>query len=206
MESKLLEQLRIKYPKLEYIYNYNLICGTMEIECNCKGVYLFGDFEIKIDLNYKLPRVYETSKKIKNDYPHYYKENGQLCLATDLEQEIYLINHNIIEWIDEYVYKYFITYLYYYKIGEYPFGEYLHGDEGIYQFLMKKFGVLNTKQAKRIFKYICTKKYKKVDYCPCGSNKNIEKCHGRLIKKLIDSDEINIYKVEYIKIESKNIK
>ena len=147
-----------------------------------------------------MPKVWEVSNKIRKSYEHIYDDRS-LCLATDLEQELYLKTHTIVEWIREYVEKYFVSYIYYKRYGVFSFGEHSHGKKGIYEFIKIHYKMNNLIEAKKIYEYVCTKKYRGHLDCPCGSGKKIRNCHGKLILELLNSDEIEILKDHYRRMQ-----
>jgi SEC-C motif len=194
IDTKMLEE---HFPQLEYFEEEQCIIGKVHIECLCNDEYINEKFEIKIKLfKNLLPIVWELSHKIKNNYPHIYKDK-KLCLATDLEQELYLKKHNLVDWIEEFVEKFFISYVYYERYGVFPFGEYSHGDNGIYEFIQKYLKIDNIIVAKKIYDYICTKQYRGHLECPCGSKKKIRNCHGHLIFEVINSKDFEILKEHF---------
>lgn len=196
------ETLKERFPELIYNKEDETIEGMMQIQCICKDEYINDIFEIKIKFfKNKIPEVFEISKKIKPSYHHLYND-GKLCLATDIEQELYLKEHDILEWIEEYVKKYFVSYIYYKRYKVFPFEEHSHGEKGIYEFLKEYFVVENIDVAKNIFEYVCTKKYRGHASCPCGSNKRLRNCHGNLILNVINGKDIEILKENYRRIEN----
>ena len=194
INSKLLTE---NYSELKYNEEKQEITGNIHIEYICNDEFIKDDFNIQIRIfNDDLPQVWEISNKIRKGYPHLY-EDRRLCLATDLEQRLYLENHTFLDWIKEYVEKYFVSYIYYKRYGVFPFGEHSHGEKGIYEFLKFNYKMDNLKEAKSIYEYVCTKKYRGHLDCPCGSGKKIRNCHGELILELLNGDEIEILKDNY---------
>lgn len=198
MESLIdLKELKKHYPQLKFCKEEQNIIGNIHIECLCNDEYIKDDFEVKIQLfGNSLPKVWELSNKIKKNYSHLY-EDRRLCLATDLEQELYLKKHNLIEWIEEFVGKYFISYVYYKRYGVFPFGEHSHGDVGTYEFIQKYFKMDSIIVAKNIYNYVCTKQYRGHLDCPCGSKRSIRNCHGKLIREIMNSQDIEVLKENY---------
>lgn len=58
------------------------------------------------------------------------------------------------------------------------------------------------REAKNIYEYVCTKKYRGHLDCPCGSKRKMRDCHGRLILKILNSDEIEILKDNYRRMKN----
>lgn len=203
MESLInLDLLAENYPDLKYNDIKREITGHIYVEYICYDEFIKGDFEIKIKIfNNELPIVWEISNKISKNYQHMYNDRS-LCLATDLEQRLYMKSHTIVEWIKEYVEKYFVSYIYYKRYGIFPFGEHSHGEKGIYEFIKSYYGMDNLNDAKNIYEYACTQKYRGHLACPCGSGKRIRNCHGKLILKLLNSDEIGILRDNYRRMQN----
>lgn len=194
--------LKQNYPDLKYNDEKQEIKGKIHIECLCRDEFIKDDFEIKVQLfKDNIPKVWEVSNKIRKNYPHLY-DDKRLCLATDLEQELYLKNYTIIDWIGEYVKKYFVSYIYYTRYGVFPFGEHSHGNKGIYEFIQKYLKLDSIVEAKNIYEYICKKKYRGHLMCPCGSGKKIRNCHGKLIQEILSSNEIEILKHNYRRMQN----
>ena len=202
MESTInLDVLKERFPQLKYNREKKEFIGNIHIECICKDEFIKDDFEIRIELlKDDLPKVWEISNKVKNSYRHLY-EDKRLCLATDLEQRLYLEKHTIIEWIKEYVETYFISYIYYKKYGVFPFGEHSHGEIGTYEFIKKHYKMDNLNEAKSIYLYVCTQKYRGHLDCPCGSGKKLRNCHGNIILEILNGDEIKVLKDNYRRME-----
>lgn len=203
MESLIDENmLTKKYPSLKYNSEKQEIVGNIYIECLCKDEFIKDEFEIKIQFfKNNLPKVWEVSNKIRKNYPHLY-DDKRLCLATDLDQELYLKSHTIIDWIEEYVKKYFISYIYYKRYGVFPFGEHSHGNKGIYEFIQTYYKMDSLIEAKNIYEYVCKKKYRGHLKCPCGSNRKIRNCHGELIRRILNSNEIDVLKDNYGRMQN----
>ena len=203
MEIKINQEELIKrFPELIYSESMNEINGKIHIECKCRDEYINDIFEIKIKLiAHGIPEVFDIGKRIKMTYGHIYN-NSKLCLATDLEQELFLKNHSIYEWIDEYVIKYFVSYIFYQKYKVFPFNDHSHGEAGILEFLQENWKVENNYIAKKIFEYVCTKPYRGHNLCPCGSGKRLRNCHGNIVLDIINSGNLEIYKDNYRRIKN----
>lgn len=177
-----LDMINQKYPNLIYDNKKNILIGNIEICLNCKDEIIKGCYDLLIDFNKSsIPYVYDIGKKIKKNYEHRYSDN-RLCLATDIEQAIFLEeNKKISLWIEHYVVSYFISYEYYQRYNIYPFGSYSHGKKGIIEFYEQYFDVKGEKNSINIIEYILLKKYRGHDLCPCGSNIKVRNCHKDLI-------------------------
>lgn len=178
------DKIKKKYPKLIYDSNKNIITGSISICKNCNDEIISGCYDLLIDFNKSsLPFVYDVNKKIKRSYEHRYSD-GRLCLATDIEQLLFIRStKSICLWIERYVESYYISYEYFQKYAIYPFGQYSHGQQGIIEFYEKYFNLDNEQNSLNIIKYIFFNNYRGHNLCPCGSNKKIRNCHGSIIIK-----------------------
>jgi hypothetical protein len=173
-----------KYPNLIYDSSKNIISGNINICKNCNDEIISGHYDLLIHFNKSsIPYVYDVGKKIKRNYEHRYSD-GRLCLATDIEQLLFIRNtKSICLWIEKYIESYYISYEYFQKYGIYPFGQYSHGKQGIVEFYEKYFNLDNEKNSLNIIKYIFFNTYRGHNLCPCGNNKKIRDCHGKIIMK-----------------------
>lgn len=188
-------EIKQKYPNLKYDDKKNTLTGIIDICKNCNDEIIRKSYDLLIDFNKSsIPYVYDIGKKIKKNYAHKYVD-ARLCLATDVEQFIFLQKEQKISlWIEHFVESYFISYEYYQLYRIYPFGSYSHGKKGIIEFYEKYFNLENEKNSLDIIKYILLKKYRGHDLCPCGSNQKIRKCHKNVI--LACKNDSNILTLE----------
>ncbi|WP_395013833.1 SEC-C domain-containing protein [Robinsoniella peoriensis] len=125
-----------------------------------------------------LPYVMDTGNQISTDYHHYYP-GGRLCLATDTDILIRFIDgFDINDWMDEYVEPYFLSYEYFQRYGEFPFGERAHDFYGIVQSYKDHLQTDDLVKTLFLIQYIGSSPYRGHRDCPCGSGINIRKCHG----------------------------
>ncbi len=179
-----LDMINKKYPNLIYNSIKNTISGSINICRNCNDEIISGSYDLLIDFNKSsIPYVYDVGKKIKRNYEHCYSDR-RLCLATDIEQLLFIRGtKSICLWIEKYIESYYISYEYFQKYGIYPFGQYSHGKRGIVEFYEKYFNLGGEKNCLNIIKYIFFSTYRGHNLCPCGSNKKIRDCHGKIIIK-----------------------
>lgn len=190
------------YEGLKYDLSKKQIYGTIFINKKYNDEQIQKEYMILIDLSKSyVPYVYDCNKVIKKSYPHMYNDR-RLCLATDMEQYIYLKeNKSICLWIKKYVESYFFSYEYYKRYGIYPFGEYSHGIKGLDEYFAEYFKLedINVNNRRNIIEYIFLNKYRGHNYCPCGSLKKIRDCHKNLILSAINDKYYQFLKDCYIK-------
>lgn len=196
-----------KYPELSYRKDKKgyILEGKLVInhEFNNEHIHKVFDINISIPEDYPkyIPSVKEIGGNIRLTYPHVFK-SGELCLSTYIEQEIFLKEHTLAEWIENFVVPYFFTYEYYTKYGEYPFGERSHGKKGMLESYRDLFNIHDENiDIYSILKYATKKKvYRGHDKCPCGSGNKLRDCHLELIKEIMESDFYDLIVKDFITI------
>lgn len=193
IEDLNVEMLKEKYPMLEMTEEKGAHVFSGEIILNhCfEDVRMTGKFELQIsvpwDFPLALPSVKELSKYIDRNYPHMY-QNGQFCLASDLELKIFFSqNTDICSFIDQYIIPYLYTYRFYEEYGVYPYGERSHGIIGDLEYLNELFRVDDWGQVFNIILFVIQSPYRGHLLCPCGSGKRIRNCHGDILKRMINA-------------------
>ena len=187
-----------KYPNLQYDNKKNIIVGSINICKNCNDEIIYGCYDLLIDFNKSsIPYVYDIKKEIRRNYEHRYS-NDRLCLATDIEQLLFIRNtKSICLWIEKYVESYYISYEYFQKYAIYPFGQYSHGVQGIAEYYETYFELTNKKNSLNIIKYIFLNNYRGHNLCPCGSNKKVRDCHGEFIMKCKQDVNYNLLSEDF---------
>lgn len=189
-----LRDMKEKYPHLEIIQEEDgyRLQGDFVLNHSFNDIRMTGNFKLQLFIpnNYPLgfPEVRELSQCIDKNYPHLY-ENGQLCLASNIELRLYLSqNADIYQFVENYIIPYLYTYKYYDNYGVYPFGERSHGIDGDVEYLKELFNVSEQEQVINILFFIVRYNYRGHLLCPCGSNKKVRNCHGNIFKKVINAN------------------
>ena len=197
-----LEKINEYYEGLMYDSNKKQITGTISISQKYNDELIQKEYEILICLSKShIPYVYDCKKIIKKTYPHMYVDR-RLCLATDMEQYIFLNeNRSICLWIKKYVESYFFSYEYHNRYGVYPFGEYSHGLKGVQEFCIEYYNLndINENKIRNVLDYIFLRRYRGHDFCPCGSLKKVRNCHKELILRAKDDKYFEYLSSCYIK-------
>lgn len=181
-----LEKINENYTGLKYDSSRKQITGTISINKKYNDEQIQKEYEILIVLSEShIPYVYDCKRIIKKTYPHIYADR-RLCLATDMEQYMFLNEkRSICLWIKKYVESYFFSYEYHNRYGVYPFGEYSHGVKGMLEFCAEYLNLndINKKRIEDFLNYIFLRRYRGHDFCPCGNLKKVRNCHKELILK-----------------------
>lgn len=196
-----------KYPELKLMQpeeNVIRLHGSILVHRALSDFVLHKYYTIDIFIPTEsdlLPYVVDCANQIRTDYHHYYS-NGVLCLATDTDIKIHFIEgFNLIEWMDQFVELYFLSYEYYQRYGEFPFGERAHGNIGILQTYQDYLQTNSLSETLLLLRYIGIHEYRGHNCCPCGSGQFMRRCHGRYmlpfyskkqLKKILLTDLINI--------------
>lgn len=214
MIIKNIEKVMQKYSafKLTKCEDDYILRGRFILNHVYDGVRMTGEFDLEITVSNqfptKLPIVRELSGCMAENYAHRY-ENGQLCLASDLELKMYFSQESdICSFIEKYIAPYLYTYCYYEEYDVYPFGERSHGVLGDLEYLKELFGVAEWNAFFDMLFFVSTSSYRGHLACPCGSGKRIRKCHGDVIKMVMDAklendckaiiEEILTFRKEYM--------
>lgn len=188
-----IEMVREKYPAFEiskresdYIFSGELILNHV-----FDDVRMTGKFNLEIvvpgDFPLAFPKVKELSNCINENYPHRY-EDGQFCLASDLELKMFFSqDKDLCSFIEKYVIPYLYTYRFYEEYGVYPYGERSHGTMGDLEYLKDLFEVDDWGKVLDLMLFVVQSSYRGHLLCPCGSGKRIRNCHGEILKKVMNA-------------------
>lgn len=186
-----IENMKIKYPTLEYVEQENIGAFSGEILLNhmYDGVRMTGKFNVDIivpgEFPLALPMVKELSNRIDKTYPHQYTD-GYLCLASNLDLKMHFSrDKDISSFVDKYVIPYFYTYRFFEEYGVYPYGERSHGTMGDLEYLKDLFNVKDWEQVFNIMVFVIQSAYRGHLPCPCGSGRHIRDCHGAILKDML---------------------
>ena len=181
-----IKELCQKYPDLVIVTCQSdriVLEGAITVNHRIDSYTLCKTYKVRIIIfpdSDMLPEIYETDGVIKN-YQHQYT-NGKLCLETDTYIKWYFREEfKLTVWMEKFVIPYFISYEFYVKYDEFPFGDRLHGYLGILQSYQDIFQVKDVVVAWLIIKHIANNRYRGNGLCPCQSGKKLRVCHGRYL-------------------------
>lgn len=203
-----IEQLLHKYSNLVILESND---SLIRLQGSILVHRLLNDFslhksyviDIFIPLNSaELPFVFDTDHVIEPTYHHSYT-NGKLCLETDSKIRIRFINgFNLIDWMDEFVEPYFVSYEYYQLYGEFPNGERQHGILGIIESYQDLLHAKDLNETYIIMRYIRNTVYRGHHSCPCGSKLHLRSCHGKWLLPFYNDNRIkNIMLTDLAELE-----
>lgn len=163
-----------------------------------KDVY---EIEIKLTTNFlsSLPQVKEIGKRIPNSVDFHVNPNGTLCLCPYPDEKIRLPNgFNLKDYFDNLLIPFFYTQSYYEKNKEWAWGEYSHGELGIFEYYIENRGdgknidlikevLENLKNSSKAYAYpllLNADKIKGHILCSCELQRKIRDCHNVPFKGL----------------------
>lgn len=179
-------QLLNEYPDLIVVQSDSQVVrlhGHITVFRSCNDFTLRKTYALDVVIpigSDRLPFVIDIDRQIRQDYQHYYYQNGMLCLETDSKIRIRFIDgFNLVEWMSEFVEIYYFSYEYYERYGSFPFGDRDHDIIGVIQTYQDLLIAKNEAEAYKLMKFIKDHEYRGHHTCPCGSGRSLRNCHGQ---------------------------
>ncbi len=174
-------------------FNYRIENDRVIIE-GCWPVYgktsLIRSYKIKIvvsdDFPNTPPAVFEVGDEIpKSPAYHFNISDNSACLFARPERfNVWPLGAGIKDFINGPVKAFFFSQAYKELTGEWPFGEWSHGDEGIVEFYAHLLYVQSLTIIKEMLELTLEHKIFRQWKCPCGSGKRLIMCHAERINSL----------------------
>lgn len=169
-------------------------------ECILEGVYHFKgnyneicyekDYLLKIKVYSRfpidLPKVYSCDNYF-DGYPHLNSDKS-FCLGVLLDNYLKM-QHNptILNFFNLLVDPYLYSFEYLKEFGIMPFGERKHGLDGVLEFYREYFHENDVLKCIKLLQFIVKNdRYRGHHLCPCGSGFTTRKCHGEVLKKILE--------------------
>ena len=125
----------------------------------------------------------ELDNKIPATFHHF--TNGVLCLCAPVEQQLIFSKKPTLEnYIKNLVNPYLLSWLWYEKFNEMPWGERQHGPVGIIESYQYLFKLENPQQTIYFLKKFLMNEIDNRGECPCGSGLPFRKCHKTVVMKV----------------------
>jgi len=158
--------------------------GIYQFKKEYRGYFFQDNFNLEFsfppDYPEKIPFVNELDNKIHVKFHR--NPDGCLCLCTPVEQYLVFTKEPTLEnFINNILNPYLLSWLWYQRFNEMPWGERQHGIKGLiesYQELLKLRGSEHTIQF--MVEFIKNEIHHKQD-CPCGSGFSFKRCHKNII-------------------------
>ena len=182
-----------------------VLSGLLNFEASVDGYETISsrfeiDLIVPIDYPETLPCVRETSKKIDSNYDHI-NSDGTLCLAIPIEERrVFSEQPSLLGFINRLLIPYCYGYCYWEKYQIHPFGEAEHGFKGIVHFYMNSLQLKDEVSVLSVISYLYEHGYRGHHRCPCGSGQIVRKCHGKLLRSLIEQHSTRTLKNDFLSI------
>lgn len=133
-----------------------------------------------------VPLVYEVGGVIPQDADHHINPDGTACLFAPPERwEKWPEGASIAVFLNGPVRDFFFSQAFYERTGQWPFGEWSHGDVGVIEYYFEKLGTSSFTILEGLVQLSQYHSPSRQWRCPCGNNKRYKECHWRLMEPLI---------------------
>ncbi|MBR5964568.1 MAG: SEC-C domain-containing protein [Treponema sp.] len=135
----------------------------------------------------KLPRVILLNHtELKTEDYHINSENGLCCLAPDVEC-CYILgkDYNLFDFTEKLVFPFFAALFYKTKTGEWPYGDYSHYKEGLFNYYELKIQVEKEFVLAGLKIIVGAERIERNDKCFCNSGKKYKKCHRDIVEDIL---------------------
>ncbi len=183
------DALREKFPNLHALVDDGrvFIRGTMAIMHDGKEL---DRYQLEIVLPDNHPHgplaVYETAKRIPRKADDWHvNPDGSLCLGVP--EQVWPSKNmplEFVEFLNGPVRSFLLRNSIVERGGEWPYGEWDHGADGIFQYYRELIGIYDRTTIVEFMKCITHPNPKGHWDCPCGSGLRLRSCHHDLVWKL----------------------
>lgn len=132
------------------------------------------------------PQLRETDGAIvrSNQKRNHVNYDGTLCYGPPSLTWAQNPNMSLVTFFKEYVHSYFLGYLHYETCGEWPKGEYEHGNDGVIDAISEILGCKPNLNIIHGLLYLIPLKHRRDRWhCPCGSKKRLGRCCRKALNK-----------------------
>lgn len=175
---KLKGYINLKDPENGYCFDSFYVAYYLDLEryYNAKGE--------KFSYPEKLPKVVLLNHlELKTEDFHINSKTGECCLAPDVECCCVLSkDYNLFDFTEKLVVSFFATLFYKTKMGEWPYGDYAHYEEGLLEYYSLKLGVQKDFVVAGLEILVGRNKIGRNEVCFCNSGKKYKKCHREVIE------------------------
>jgi hypothetical protein len=164
--------------------------GTYHFSKDYRGENFKDTFNLEINFPPDYPEKSPLVKELDSKIPATFHRNpdGCLCLCAPAEQYLVFSKEPTLEnYIKNLLDPYLLSWLWYERFNEMPWGERSHGSIGLLESYQELMGLINSKETAFLITKFITNKIGRNDICPCGSGLSFKKCHRKIIFKLENS-------------------
>jgi hypothetical protein len=193
LDSNTLAEIRSSL--FEYQPDLHLLISEGKIEIS--GVFIVYSSNKKVLDRYKisinipctypvdLPIVRETGGRIPREGKYHINDDGTACVFLPEERwRSFPVGDPFSTYLNIPLHNFFLGQTVYQKEGRWPFGEWGHGLEGIYEYYFWLLNIQDKNSVHRFLHILSKHNFKKHYECPCGSELLIRKCCIEKIRDL----------------------
>lgn len=180
--------LRERYPGLAFVETRTGRSAQGVYDLMHDGMWL-GSYLLRIDLlepyPFVIPVVRETGERIPKTDDYHLNADGSLCLGVPEELWIELSGRfELRDVIDGPLRTFLLGMTNKLDGRDWPYGERAHGALGICDYYARFIGSADPVHVLELLQMLTSPTIKGHWICPCGSNRELRKCHGDAIRKL----------------------
>ena len=178
-------------------------CLAFSVETE-KGTILEDAYQVKIsippDYPQSVPTVREVGGRIPKEF-HRHPHDGTLCLGAPLAVRMaFHKDRSLLGYIRNQVVPYLFAHSYNEEYEEMPYEQLPHGGEGILLYYREVLGVNNILAVLGLLRVLVDDSYRGHYDCPCGSGRNLRKCHGPALLAVKDYQNQDDFLVDFLMI------
>ena len=181
LANEIQRDLRQRYPNLHFM----IVAGRTSIHgafpVRTPDGMVLDRYQISIELPPDFPKSLPVVREIGGRIPwkadYHIERDGTACvLMPDDRWRCFPVGAPFVQYLDGPLYNFFLGQTVFAETGEWPFGQWSHGKDGIYEYYR---WLLDTADDLTVWRFLHTlaKGDRRKRYaCPCGSGRKIRKC------------------------------
>ncbi len=181
LHEEIRSTLRVSFPQLHLHVTPALveIRGTFPVRgVNGEELDRYSiSIELPNDFPDGLPIVRELGGRIPWHENHHVERNGRACvLLPDDRWRCFPLGAPFSTYLDGPLHNYFLSQAVHAETGEWPLGEWGHGNHGIYQHYKQLLGTADEAVIRSFLQVLAKLDVNRGQPCPCGSGEKLKRC------------------------------
>jgi len=187
--DELRRDLRDQYPTLHVHEREGqvFVRGTFPIVSPTGRVLDRWAIEIELPAGYPedLPIVRELENRIPWQRKFHVEDDGRACVLLPEERLlVFPEGATFVEYLRGPCLSFFLGQSLVASGEDWPFGEWAHGSDGVWQFYQELLDTTDKDELRRYLEALSKPMYRGHLPCPCGSAKKLRKCHGERVQAI----------------------
>jgi hypothetical protein len=158
--------------------------GIYQFKTEYRGVPFQDSFNLEITFPADYPEKLPSVKELDNKIPALFHRNpdGCLCLCAPVEEYLTFFQNPTLEnYVLNLLNPYLLSWLWYDKFNEMPWGERKHGYIGLVESYQELLRLKDIRQTISFMVEFVKNKIHHRESCPCGSGLSFKRCHRNII-------------------------